>query len=396
MSWQIRSHMSSRAYSLIVRPHAAQLKKTCSGKNDLGLSYGLSILPLPLPNPLSSSFLPYPLTLFSVIGLQSFDRETLPAFRFPYLRTWMDIHGFILLSSSESHGPALPESSPMIVQRELPACVQDREKKCSFPSVLRPRCLGRQSRLECSEDHTSRSHSIVSSRAILQGSSMSFSTTEIFKPFASYSQSNVYSPAFSDPPSPMSTTSDIDETDMITSSTTSLTELVQEQPVKPEIRHFVNKMPAFPTIYHEALQPLSPLTTLPVPSRVMPSSSTRSQKIDEALQAEFVQKCLRVNDVPALEDFLRLHSEHLNLNAYDEYGSTPLHMACLEGNLPLVKVLIQFGANPHLTNRDGFSLAHLASFSYNSQLLTYILGLKSSNWLFIIILICNATYSFSQ
>ncbi|TRY63462.1 hypothetical protein TCAL_11964 [Tigriopus californicus] len=206
---------------------------------------------------------------------------------------------------------------------------------------------------------------------------MSCSTTEIFNPFASYSQSNVYSPAFSDPPSPMSTTSDMDETEVISSSTPPMTELIPEPP-KPEIRHFVNRMPAFPTIYHEALQPLSPLTTLPVPSRVMPSPSTRVQKVDEALQAEFLQKCLRMNDLADLEDFLRLHSEQLNLNAYDEYGSTPLHLACLEGNLPLVKILIQFGANPHLTNRDGFSLVHLASFSYNSQLLTYILGLKSS------------------
>jgi ankyrin repeat protein len=63
----------------------------------------------------------------------------------------------------------------------------------------------------------------------------------------------------------------------------------------------------------------------------------------------------------------------VDVNRFSSDGQTPLHDACVSGNLDLVRILVQFGADLQLTNRDGFSVIHLATFSGNSQLLTFLL-----------------------
>nr|KAG5706636.1 hypothetical protein BaRGS_005706 [Batillaria attramentaria] len=43
----------------------------------------------------------------------------------------------------------------------------------------------------------------------------------------------------------------------------------------------------------------------------------------------------------------------INLNVFDTEGQTALHQSCQLGNLELVKLLVKFGADVRLANRDG-------------------------------------------
>ena len=150
----------------------------------------------------------------------------------------------------------------------------------------------------------------------------------------------------------------------------------------------------FPTKYHEMLQPLSPVTTLPVEEvirRPLPNK-THITEHDVQLQQQFhslvdnattcqVSKTTTNNEntllssrVNSLEDFLVHHSENIDVNQYNTDGQTALQQSCLAGNLPLVKLLVRFGANMKLTTREGFSILHIAAFSGHSDLLTFVMG----------------------
>jgi len=152
--------------------------------------------------------------------------------------------------------------------------------------------------------------------------------------------------------------------------------------------------PKFPTKYHEMLQPLSPVTTLPVDEvirRPLPNR-THVTEHDIQLQKQFhslvesatgqVSKSATTTDteetllsrVNSLEDFLIRHSENIDVNQYNGDGQTALQECCLAGNLPLVKLLVRFGANMRLTTREGFSILHIAAFSGHSDLLAFVMG----------------------
>ena len=75
-----------------------------------------------------------------------------------------------------------------------------------------------------------------------------------------------------------------------------------------------------------------------------------------------------------LEDFLVHHSENIDVNQYNHDGQTALQQSCSAGNLPLVKLLVRFGANMRLTTREGFSVLHIAAFSGHSELLAFVMG----------------------
>ena len=171
-------------------------------------------------------------------------------------------------------------------------------------------------------------------------------------------QGQVYSPAFSEPPSPP-------QSPMSTSSDTE-----QEAP-----QQFVNRRPKFPTKYHEMLQPINPITTLHVETRTKSIVPTHKSKVNAELQQQFLN-ILQLSEASDIELFLREHSENIDVNQYNCDGQTPLHIACIGGNCDIVKILIRFGADPSLTNRDGFSVLHLASFSGSSEVLTFLTNLR--------------------
>ena len=205
---------------------------------------------------------------------------------------------------------------------------------------------------------------------------------KIYSPFEDFYNVPVYSPAFSDPPSPVSSHSDGEDDSPKTVTVLSNTPpqvRVSKKRQRNEPHHFVNKKPRFPTIYHEALQPLAAMTTLPVACTRIPAPAPLPAKVDAGLQKQLLQ-LLRISDLSEIESFLGEHSENLDLNrCVNEWGESVLHEACVKGDLPLVKILVQFGADHRLTNRDGFSVVHLASFSGNPGLLAFVMGLSKTS-----------------
>lgn len=158
---------------------------------------------------------------------------------------------------------------------------------------------------------------------------------------------------------------------------------------------FVNKKPKFPTKYHEMLQPLSPVTSFP-PTNItteitLLNNATQkpTTKADVQLQKQFdlfIDENMGVNEqeeIPdesstrKVEDFLINHSKSININRYNGDGQTPLQRCCFEGKLALAKLLVKFGAKSKLTTRDGFSTLHIAAFSGRSQMLFFIMNIKS-------------------
>ena len=258
------------------------------------------------------------------------------------------------------------------------------------------------------------------------------STTVCFNDYEYNGQ--VYSPAFSDPPSPKDYNQDSEEdaeetilsppttpkvykvTDSSSTFRNQTTRLPStkdiwrnklkrkscEQEVNSDTNReksfqFVNKKPKYPTKYHEMLQPLSPYTTLSpelsVRNKSIESNNLKEQiptKIDVQLQEKFnqlinlsfeiEQEQGSTNDERStrnVEEFLTTHSTSIDINRYNDEGQTPLQRCCFEGNLPLAKILVKFGAKSKITTRDGFTTLHIAAFSGHSHMMFYIMSVKS-------------------
>jgi hypothetical protein len=183
-------------------------------------------------------------------------------------------------------------------------------------------------------------------------------------------QGQVYSPAFSEPSSPMSTT------DSTSSSNPSSPRLNRRDFDDGELCEFRNKVPRFANKYEEMLQPLSPVTILPTPHNVKPLPlKTHISDHDIKLQSRF-HDLVNVADNVEVDDFLTQNLDRVDINQFNSEGRTALQQSCLEGNLPLAKILVKYGANLRLNTRDGFSALHLAVFSGHSQLMSYILSLQ--------------------
>ena len=136
---------------------------------------------------------------------------------------------------------------------------------------------------------------------------------------------------------------------------------------------FVNRKPKYPTKYHEMLQPLAPSVTSEPTWR--PELECRGQT-DSGLQAELFA-LLRGSSVVDLEAFLAANAQNLNINGFDlEVGQTALHEACQLGRLDMARCLVRHGASVELANRDGFSAIHLAAWTGNAKLISFLANLK--------------------
>ena len=63
----------------------------------------------------------------------------------------------------------------------------------------------------------------------------------------------------------------------------------------------------------------------------------------------------------------------VNVNVFDGDGQTPLHQSVLVGNLELVKLLVQFGADVRLANRDGWNALHIAAYGGHDDIVLYLI-----------------------
>ena len=182
----------------------------------------------------------------------------------------------------------------------------------------------------------------------------------------------------SDPPSPISWSSDVE--DQPTSK--------PQADKKRSSNHFdedstrtyqpyVNKKPKYATKYDEMLQPMSPMTYLPVESLMLPvPNQTHRPNYNVQSQKKFLSLLETRAKISEIETFLGEHSEAIDINEYNVEGRTALQQCCFDGSLPTAKLLVRFGANTKLTTREGFSMLHLAAFSGHSNILLYIMSLR--------------------
>lgn len=75
-----------------------------------------------------------------------------------------------------------------------------------------------------------------------------------------------------------------------------------------------------------------------------------------------------------LERLLETKHGKININLYDTEGQTALHQCCLDGNFELVKLLVKFGADVKLANRDGWNALHIAAFGGHQDIALYLIS----------------------
>lgn len=184
-------------------------------------------------------------------------------------------------------------------------------------------------------------------------------------------QGQVYSPAFSEPASPMSTTSDVSSDSPPTSPRPDDADRRTYEDLE-ETRPRANKRPRFANKYEEQLQPLAPATSLSCGTVRMP---VQTHQNNHQWQKRF-QDTVETGSASQAEAFLRSHYDKVDVNRYNREGRTPLQQCCLDGNLPLASVLVRHGADWTVTTRDGFSTLQLAVYSGLSNVFDFVMDLK--------------------
>lgn len=121
--------------------------------------------------------------------------------------------------------------------------------------------------------------------------------------------------------------------------------------------------------------PASASTTLPIPPTSSSSSSPPTSLSPQvaAQQQKTLREAVRNGDSSELRRLLEAREGKINLNVFDAEGQTALHQSCQLGNLELVKVLVRFGADVRLANRDGWSAVHIAAFGGHTDILLYLM-----------------------
>ncbi|KAL6465475.1 hypothetical protein MHYP_G00256080 [Metynnis hypsauchen] len=86
------------------------------------------------------------------------------------------------------------------------------------------------------------------------------------------------------------------------------------------------------------------------------------------------QEALRKGDTEGLRSLLQgMSSCEFNVNSFGPEGQTALHQSVIDGNLELVKLLVKFGADVRLANRDGWSALHIAAFGGHQDIALYLI-----------------------
>lgn len=87
------------------------------------------------------------------------------------------------------------------------------------------------------------------------------------------------------------------------------------------------------------------------------------------------QEAVRRGNTQELQTLLQnTTSCEINVNSFGPEGQTALHQSVLDGNLELVKLLVKFGADIRLANRDGWSALHIAAFGGHQDIALYLIA----------------------
>ena len=89
-------------------------------------------------------------------------------------------------------------------------------------------------------------------------------------------------------------------------------------------------------------------------------------------QRNELTKAIKSNKPEVLEQFLK-STTYINLNYIDAEGESPLHRGCLQGNLEIIKLLVEYGANQSIKNKLGWFPIHIASFYGHIDVLMYLI-----------------------
>ena len=124
------------------------------------------------------------------------------------------------------------------------------------------------------------------------------------------------------------------------------------------------------------------------PAETSPTASTKSTKtsketdvsirqmmrLQKLAHEHHIMEVVQSGDARELKRFLEQKEGKLNVNFFDKEGQTALHHSCTDGNFELVKLLLKFGADPRLANRDGWNPLHIATFSGHHDIMLFLLG----------------------
>ncbi|NWV04093.1 NRARP protein, partial [Ptilonorhynchus violaceus] len=87
------------------------------------------------------------------------------------------------------------------------------------------------------------------------------------------------------------------------------------------------------------------------------------------------QEAVRRGNTKELQSLLQnmTNCDEFNVNSFGPEGQTALHQSVIDGNLELVKLLVKFGADIRLANRDGWSALHIAAFGGHQDIVLYLI-----------------------
>ncbi|XP_070176818.1 apoptosis-stimulating of p53 protein 2-like [Littorina saxatilis] len=116
-------------------------------------------------------------------------------------------------------------------------------------------------------------------------------------------------------------------------------------------------------------------TSLPASSSSSTTSSSSSASSTQlaAQHQQILREAVSNGDSSGLRRLLEAREGKINLNVLDTEGQSVLHESCQRGDLDLVKLLVRFGADVRLANRDGWSAVHIAAFGGHTDILLYLM-----------------------
>lgn len=86
------------------------------------------------------------------------------------------------------------------------------------------------------------------------------------------------------------------------------------------------------------------------------------------------QEAVRKGNTKELHSLLQnMTNCEFNVNSFGPEGQTALHQSVIDGNLELVKLLVKFGADIRLANRDGWSALHIAAYGGHQDIVLYLI-----------------------
>ncbi|NP_001161616.1 nrarp-like protein [Saccoglossus kowalevskii] len=84
-------------------------------------------------------------------------------------------------------------------------------------------------------------------------------------------------------------------------------------------------------------------------------------------------EAVKNGDTTELARVLETARQDVNVNMFDCEGQTALHQSVIDGNFELVKLLVQFGADVKLANRDGWNALHIAAYGGHEDIALYLI-----------------------